>query len=137
MNLKSLLKRYTVEQLKEAIRLRSTYGRAQALEEKKAALLKHLAKIDRQLSKLNGNGAATTAAKPGRKPGRRKGYKLSAATRARMRAAALRGYGKSKPEAPKPERKVRKLSAAGRAAISAAAKARWERVRQAKAEVKA
>ncbi len=130
MNLKGLLKRYTVEQLQEAVRLRARLGRVEALEAKKSALMKQVAKIDRKLSKLN--GSTVTATTPG-KP-RRKRWKLSAATRRKMSEAAKRRYaGKSKPDAPKPKPKKRTLSAAGRAAISAAAKARWERIRSAKA----
>ena len=134
MNLRSLLERYSVDELKAAIKLRGQHGKVEALEAKRDALLKQVARIDRQLSKLDGasgNGAATTASKPVRKQGRRKGYKLSPATRNRMRIAALKRYGnKAKAvEAPKPDRKRRKLSAAGRAAISAAAKARWAKVK--------
>ena len=103
MNLRAILKRFTPEQLRQAIRLRSTYSRVEALEEKRAALLKQAARIDRKLSKLNGgSGSATaaTTAKPERKPGRRRGYKMSAATRDKMRVAALQRYGKAKAEAP-------------------------------------
>jgi len=131
MNLKALLKRYTVNQLKEAIRLKAQAGRVEVLEAKKTTLLKQVQKIDRQLSKLNGNGATTA------KPGGKRGYKLSASTRAKMRASALKRHAKNKPKAPKTARKTRKLSAAGRAAISTAAKARWAKVRGAQAEPKA
>lgn len=131
MNLRSLLNRYSVEQLKEAIRLRSTYVRAQALDKKKAALLKQVAKIDRELAKLNGgNGAATTARMPGKR-GRKKGYKLSAATPRKMSEAAKRRYaGKGKAEAPSAGKRMRKpMSAETRAKMAAAAKARWAKVK--------
>jgi len=131
MNLKGLLSRYSVDQLKEAIRLRSSYGRAQALEEKRAALLKQVAKIDRKLAVLNdGNGGATTASRL-RKRGRKKGYKLSAATRRKMSEAAKRRYaGKGNTEAPSTGKKKRKpMSAETRAKMAAAAKARWAKVK--------
>jgi len=131
MNLKSLLSRYTLDQLREAIRLRSTYGRTKALEEKRTALLKQVAKIDRKLAKLNGdNGAATTTSRPGKR-GRKKGYKLSAATRRKMSEAAKRRYaGKEKAEVPSTGKRKRKsMSAETRTKMAAAAKARWAKVR--------
>jgi hypothetical protein len=124
MNLKALLKRYTVDQLKEAIRLRSQVGRVEALEEKKATLLKQVAKIDRKLSKLNGHGAVST----GRKPGRRKGFKLSAETRRKMSEAAKRRYaGRAAP--PASERKRRTISPEGRAKMAEAARRRRAKVK--------
>ena len=130
MNLRSLLNRYSVDQLKEALRLRSAYGRTQALEEKKTALLKQVAKIDRKLAKLNGGNGADTDSRLG-KQGRKKGYKLSAATRRKMSEAAKRRYAsKGNTEAPSAGKKKRKpMSAETRAKMAAAAKARWAKVK--------
>jgi hypothetical protein len=100
-----------------------------AVQAKRDALLKQVAKIDRQLSKLNGNGAATTVSKPGRR-GRRKGWKLSNAIRAKMRAAALRRYGMAKAESPSIGKRKRKpFSAETRAKMVASAKARRAKVK--------
>lgn len=131
MNLRSLLNRYSVDQLKEALRLRSAYRQTQALEEKRTALLKQVAKIDRKLAKLNGGNGAGTDSRPG-KQGRKEGYKLSAATRRKMSEAAKRRYaGKGKTEATSPGKKKRKpMSAETRAKMAAAAKARWAKVKE-------
>src|ERR1035441_9822224 len=90
-----------------------------------ADLQERIQALQEELSQILG-GEASTPAEPTEAPRRRR--KVSAAGRARMRAAQLARWAKIKgttasatPE-PKPNRK---MSAAGRAAISAAAKARW------------
>ena len=134
MNLKSLLNRYTVDQLKEAIRLRSTYGRVEALQQKKDALLRQVAKIDRKLAKLNGGKGSAPAPK---RRGRRRGFTVSAKTRRLMSLAAKRRYaGKAKADEPKPRRKWR-MSAEGRQRIADAARRRWAAVKAAKEAPKA
>lgn len=129
MNLKSLLSRYTVDQLKEAIRLRRHHGKVEALQQRRDALLKQVAKIDRNLFRLNGNGSAPTA-KSSMKSGRRR-WKLSAETRRKMSEAAKRRYtGKRKADAPSSGKWKRKpLSAETKAKMAAAARARWAKVK--------
>ena len=124
---RKLLRSLTPAVIKEALALRAKTLRLEAMAERRRKLMATLAAVDRELAKLDGSPA--TSSRP-----RRRRWKLSAATREKMRAAALRRYAKAKPEEPMPQRKVRTLSAAGRAAISAAARARWERVRAAKSE---
>jgi len=131
VNLMSLLKRYSVDQIKEAIRIHSTNRRAQVLDEKRASLLKQVAQIDRELAKLNGGSVVATTASTLEKRGRKKGYKLSAATRRKMSQAAKRRYaGKAKGESPSTAKRKRKpMSAETRAKMAAAAKARWAKFR--------
>lgn len=125
-----LLRRFSVADLREAIRQRSQLGKVEALEAKREALLKQVAKVDRKLAKLHGNGSVPIS-KPGRKPGRRKGWKLSKATREKMRQAALRRYaGKGKPESSAAERKKRKpLSPETKAKMAEAARKRWAKIK--------
>ena len=75
-------------------------------------------------------GSATTVVAPA---GPRKKWKMSAAGRAKIAAAARARWAKvkGKNSSAKPKAK-RKMSAAGRARIRAAVKARWARVRAAK-----
>jgi hypothetical protein len=137
---KRLLRRFSVDELRAAIRQKGNLDKVTALERKRDKLQKTLSRIERKLARLNGgNGAATTAGKPGRKSGRRKGYKLSAATRNRMRIAALKRYGnKGKVEAPLSGKRKRKpMSAATKAKMAEAARKRWAKIRGAKAEPKA
>lgn len=130
MNLKELLSRYSVDQLKEAIRLRSTLGRVEALTAKREALLRQIANIDRKLSKLNGGTSKATAGKA-----RRRRWKLSAETRRKMSEAAKRRYaikdkaGHSPPsDSPK---KRRSLSPEARQRMAEAARRRWAKVKEA------
>lgn len=140
MKLQSILKRFSVEQLREAIKLHKTEGKRTKLEAERADLQRQLAKVERQIAALNGNGAATTASQPGRR-GRRKGYKLSPATRNRMRIAALKRYGKLKGEAPAAGKRKRKpMSAEAKEKMRQAALRRWAKVKgtaEPKAEAKA
>jgi hypothetical protein len=128
MNLKELLSRYSVDQLKEAIRLRSTLGRVEALTAKREALLKQVAGIDRKLSKLNAADSAVAAGKP-----RRRRWKLSAETRRKMSEAATRRYAsKDKAEevtASASPRKRRSLSSESRQKMAEAARRRWAKVK--------
>ena len=128
MNLKELLSRYSVDQLKEAIRLRSTLGRVEALTAKREALLKQVAGIDRKLSKLNGGDSAAAAGKP-----RRKRWKLSAETRRKMSEAAKRRYASKdkageSPASVSPKRR-RSLSPEARQKMAEAARRRWAKVK--------
>lgn len=128
MNLKSLLSRYSVDQLKEAIRLRATLGRVEALTTKREALLKQVANIDRKLAKLNGRESAAPA---GKAPRRR--WKLSAETRRKMSEAAKRRYGSKDKAGESPAsvspKKRRSLSPEARQRIAEAARRRWARVK--------
>lgn len=132
MNLRGILRQASFEQLQEALTYQRTDAKREKLEQEKAALLRALAKVERKLSRLDGasgNGSAPAGGMPkGRR--RRKGYKVSAATRAKMRAAALRRYGKSKPEASAPGKRKRKpLGPEARAKMAAAARARSAKVK--------
>ena len=134
MDLKALLRRYTVDQLKEAIRLRSTLARVEALEAKREDLLRQVAKIDKKMARLTGvktsMGRGATAPDG---PMKRKRWKLSAETRAKMSVAAKRRYtSKSKEEGDQSPRKGkrRKMSAEARARMKAAAIARWKKIRE-------
>jgi len=128
MNLRTILKSASLEDLQAALRYQRTHGKRDKLEAERTDLQRQLGRVEKKLAALDGNGAQAVS-KPGRR-GRRKGFKVSASTRRKMSEAAKRRYVKA--DAPTPERRVRKLSAAGRAAISAAAKKRWELARQAK-----
>jgi len=85
-----LLRRLSVEDLRAAIRLKSQLGRVEALEAKRAALLKQLAKIDRKLSKLTGNGSVSDP-----EP-KRKRRRFSKATRLKMAASQRARWAKAK-----------------------------------------
>jgi len=131
MNLKSLLTRYTVEQLKEAIRLRSQHGRIEALQEKREALMKQVAKIDRKLSKLDGGNGTAVKVPKAKGPVKRRRWKLSAETRRKMsEAAKMRYAGKGDKSNAEPVKKKRKgMSAETRAKMAAAARKRWAKVK--------
>ena len=128
MNLKSLLKRYTVDQLKEAIRLGGQHGRIEALEAKRESLLKQVAKIDRKLAKLDGRGSAVAPGKA-----RRKRWKLSAETRRKMSEAAKRRYASKHKAGETPAlgspKKRRSLSPEARQKMAEAARRRWAKVK--------
>jgi hypothetical protein len=96
-----------------------------------ADLQEKIQALQEALGQLLG-GDVSTATEPTET--RRKRRKVSAAGRARMRAAQLARWAKIKgtTASATPERKPkRKMSAAGRAALSAAAKARWAKARKA------
>ena len=130
MRLQNILKRFSVEELQQAIRYSRMQGKRDKLETEAESLRKQLAKVERKLAALGSNGAVPT----GRKTGRRKGFKVSAATRAKMRAAALRRYaGKGKANGSAAGKKGRKpFSAETRAKMAAAAKARWAKAKGSK-----
>jgi len=90
-----LLRRFSVEDLRAAIRQKGNLDKVTALERKREKLQKALSRIDRKLARLNGvNGSPRKPAKakgPGKR-GRRRGFKVSAATRRKMRLAALRRH---------------------------------------------
>jgi hypothetical protein len=103
-----------------------------AAQLRRAATLKErIEKLHKKFTKLLGAPAAPPArtAAPKKKKG-----KMSAAGRAKIRAAQKARWAKikkaQKPAQP-PKKKKRKMSAAGRAAISKAAKARWAKIKAA------
>lgn len=127
-----LLKRLTVEELRRAIRLKTNLAKVEHLEREREAHLKALKKLDQEIAKLSGsNGSVTAPARRGRKRGRKKGFKVSAATRRKMSAAAKRRYaGNGKAAAPAGGKKKRRtMSAATRAKMAASAKARWAKMK--------
>lgn len=68
-------------------------------------------------------------------PGRKQRKKLSAASRAKIKAAAIARWAKVKgTPAVAAKKPTRKISAAGRASIAAAQKARWAKLKAAKAQ---
>jgi len=99
MNLKGLLKRYTVDQLKEAIKLKAQFGLVEVLEAKRAKLLKAVAKLDRKLASLNGAPARRVPGRPPRvgKPGAvKRRFRFSKATRLKMAASQRARWAKVK-----------------------------------------
>ena len=109
MNLRNILKRFSMEELRQAIRYARSDSKRTKLEAEAASLRKALAKVEAKLAKLGGSNGTPVTSTRGRKPGRRKGYKLSPATRNRMRIAALKRYaGKAKAEAPAKVKRTRK-----------------------------
>src|SRR5688572_24246716 len=130
LGLRSLMKalsRYSRVQLEKLIASVPTKSEVVAkLERQREKLANAIAKLDRRITELSGgNGAVAAPARRTRKSGRKKGYKLSPATRAKMRAAALLRYGKTKSAAAPAAKKRRTMSAETRAKMAAAAKARW------------
>jgi hypothetical protein len=83
-----------------------------------------VAAAQRLLSHLGPEGAAGAAAAPNR-GGRKKGYKVSAATKAKLREAWEKRKAAGDAVVQKTQKAKRKLSAAARAKISAAQKKRW------------
>jgi len=100
---------------------------------KAADIQEKIQSLQEELAQLLG-GEASTPAQATEAPKKRK--KVSAAGRARMKAAQKARWAKIKGTTPatsaKPAQKgKKKMSAAGRAAISAAAKARWAKAKKA------
>jgi hypothetical protein len=89
-----------------------------------AELNRVVAAAERLLSHLGPEGAAEAAAAPNR-GGRKKGYKVSAATKAKLREAWEKRRAAGNAVVQKAQKTKRKLSAAARAKISAAQKKRW------------
>jgi sugar phosphate isomerase/epimerase len=121
---KRLLKRLSVKQLREAIRIKAGMQKVENLERKRDQLLRQARQLDRKIARLSGgNGSVAT-------PRKRRRRKMSAETRRRMSEAAKRRYAKAKGTAPaasgKPAR--RKMSAETRAKMAAAARSRWAKV---------
>jgi hypothetical protein len=123
MKLRALLRKFSLEELRAAIRFRQSDAKREKLEAERADLQRQLAKIEAKLAKLGAGNGAAPAARKTKGRGRRKGYKLSAATRNRMRIAALKRYGKT--EAPATGKRKRKpFSAETRAKMRASQQAR-------------
>jgi len=140
MNLRTILKSVSIEDLRRFLREQPKLEKLQRLEDERHKLKSALAKVEVKISKIdldheNGSAVKIPKAKGPGKRGRRKGFKVSAATRRKMSEAARKRYaGKSKTEleAKMPRKhKPHKMSAAGRASIAAAQRARWERIRAA------
>jgi hypothetical protein len=133
---RKLLKRLTPAIIEQAIAERARLLKSERLAEKRRKLMTALALVDAEMAKLEGEPVRRRG--PGRPPkaetekrGRRKGYKLSAATRKKMRLAALRRYGKVKPETPKAEKRTRVFSPEAREKMAEAARRRWAKVKEA------
>jgi hypothetical protein len=88
-----------------------------------AELNRVVAAAQRMLSHLGPDGTGSPAAV--NRGGRKKGYRMSAATRAKLRAAWQRRKAAAGTLVQEVQTKKRKLSAAARAKISAAQKKRW------------
>src|SRR5882724_2393328 len=94
-----------------------------------ANLKERIDDLQEQLNALLGAAAATESAPPARKKRR-----MSAAGRARIRAAAKARWARIRGEsgaAAAPAKKKRKMSAAGRARLAALAKERWRKAKAA------
>jgi hypothetical protein len=87
---------------------------------KAANIQEKIQSLQSELNSILGNSDEATIEAP------RKRRKVSAAGRARMRAAQIARWAKIKGTAPK---KKRRMSAAGKAAIRAAQKARWAKMK--------
>lgn len=88
--------RLTVEQLRDALKLRTKLDRMKGLEDERKALLGHLAKLDRKIARLRGEEPAapqpaktnkTAKATPKQAPQRRPRRKMSAAARQKIAEA--------------------------------------------------
>jgi len=88
-----------------------------------AELNRVVAAAQRMLSHLGPESTAAPAVL--NRGGRKKGYKMSAATKAKIRAAWEKRKAAGGAVVQKVQKKKRKLSAAARAKISAAQKRRW------------
>jgi hypothetical protein len=126
----AVLRRIKPEVLKQALEQRERFAKLEKLSARRWTLLSEVRSIETEMEILNRQVMQKSSPTANGKRGRRKGYKLSAATRAKMRAAALRRYGK-KDEPAKPARKW-KMSAEGRQRIADAARRRWAAVKAAK-----
>jgi len=95
---------------------------------KAAALKEKIQSLERELGRLLGSTAASTAtAVP-----RRKKFRMSAAAKAKISAAAKARWARIKGKAPAPRKSKGKMSAATKAKLSAKLKAIWARRRAAK-----
>ena len=89
------------------------------------ALKQQIEKLSAKLESIAGGSAAPVGGPPKRT------WKMSAAGRAKISAAAKARWAKAK-GAVKPAKKKNKMSAAGRARIAAAQRARWAKIHAAK-----
>ena len=88
-----LLRKLSVADLRQALKMKRTFDKRDKLEAERASLLKSLAKVERKLSKLDGQPIRRASVKPGRKGKRRK---MSAETRRKMSEAARKRWAKVK-----------------------------------------
>ena len=101
------------------------------------ALKEQIESLEGQLEAIAENTAGDASAAEAPPPAKRAKRRLSAAHRRKLIKALAKArkmrWAKAKATGTDAAPKKRRMSAAGRAAISAAAKARWARVRAAKA----
>jgi hypothetical protein len=95
-----------------------------------ADIKEKIASLQNELNKLSGTPAETEALPEAEAP--RKKWKMSAAGRAKIAAAARARWAGIKATKIKAPRRTWKMSAAAKAAISAAAKARWAKIKAGK-----
>ena len=111
----------------------------ESLLQERAAIEASIKEITNVLAQASPAPVAPTAApavapEPGPAvPGRKQRKKLSAASRAKIKASAIARWAKSKgTPVVAAKQPTRKISAAGRASIAAAQKARWAKLKAAK-----
>jgi hypothetical protein len=123
-----ILKRLSVRQLREAIKLKAQLEKVERLEHERDQHLSAIKKLDREIAKLSdGNDRADA-------PGKRRRRKMSADTRRKMSEAAKRrwaGSGSTKGAAPAGRKRT--LSPETRAKMAEAARSRWAKVKAKKA----
>lgn len=123
-----LLKRLSVRQLQEALRLKRGMDKARKLERLRDKHQKEVTKLQKKIDQLMG-GDNSTAAIP-----KRRRRRFSAATRRKMAEAQKKRWEKAKGAiagpTPKPSKGRRKMSAETRKKMAEAAKARWAKIRE-------
>jgi len=87
---KRLLKRLSVRQLREAIRIKSGMQRVEKLERQRDQLLRQAKKLDRKIARLSGGNGSVAV------PTKRRRRKMSAETRRKMAVAARKRWAKVK-----------------------------------------
>ena len=87
---KRLLKRLSVRQLREAIRIKSGMQKVEKLERQRDQLLRQARKLERKIARLSGGNGSMPA------PRKRRRRKMSAETRRKMAEAARKRWAKVK-----------------------------------------
>jgi hypothetical protein len=138
-----ILRKLSLEQLQEALRLKPKLDAIERLTLERDRLLKSLVKVEKKLSKLDGE--SVTSRRGSGRPYRteivtrnrrrvlRNVYKVSAETRRKMSEAAKRRYATEKSgDAPAAAltRKRRPLSPETRQKMAEAARRRWAKVKE-------
>lgn len=125
-----ILRQLTPAVIQQALAERVRMNRLEAMAAKRRKLMVALAVVEKAMKELEGS-----TVRNGKPVPRRRRWKLSKATREKMRQAALARYAKTKPDAPKPGRKRRTISPEGRQKMAEAARRRWAKMKGEAAQV--